>query len=353
MTKPWGVFKAFRDGPDRVALITTSYPAFPGDPAGHFVEAEARRTAAGGSQVTVLAPGVGSPSPPGSNPGVVWIRDDGLFGWPGAMSRLASNPVRALGGIRFVIAARRALALAGPFDRVVAHWIVPSAWPIAAGLARDLEVVAHGSDVALLCGLPRPLRLHILRSLVNAGARFRFVSRDLKTRLGATSRPEWFTRSRVEPCPIDVETDATREAARTALGLDHSTSLALVVARLIPGKRVDVALSALSLLRGVQVVVVGEGPMESMLRSRFPGVRWLGRLSRPETLRWIRAADVLVATSRQEGSSTVVREAIALSTAVVMAPSGDLVDDAPGITCIASGPAVRSGFWFQKPGTRG
>jgi glycosyltransferase involved in cell wall biosynthesis len=57
---------------------------------------------------------------------------------------------------------------------------------------------------------------------------------------------------------------------------------------------------------------------------RFPEARWLGQRPRNETLRWVRAADLLVSASPKEGAPTVIREALALGTKVVALDCGDL-----------------------------
>ena len=253
---------------------------------------------------------------------------------------------RVLGATRFVLAARRALRALGPFDRVVAHFIVPSGWPIALGVGCPLEVVGHGSDVRLLLRLPAPMRHAILAGLHSRGAKFRFVSAELRDRLLEGSLRRLRRVSIVEPCPLELPVPPSRNAARSTLGLPADAPLALVVGRLVRSKRPQVALNALSLLPGVQVVVVGDGPLGEGLAAKFPAVRLLGRLTRPETLTWIAAADVLVCTSRREGAPTVVREARRLGTPVVATPWGSLPDcernDAL-LTLIASAPTRGGG----------
>jgi glycosyltransferase involved in cell wall biosynthesis len=49
--------------------------------------------------------------------------------------------------------------------------------------------------------------------------------------------------------------------------------------------------------------------------------RFVGLLPREETLAWIGAAAVLVFASAQEGESTVLREAAAMGTPVVLVTS--------------------------------
>ena len=167
-------------------------------------------------------------------------------------------------------------------------------------------------------------------------AELRVTSDELRALLGAAN-PEPCSILRVAPSPIDVTGVPARGAARQALAVTENERLALVVARLIPEKRVALALQALTQLEGVSVIVVGDGPEFEALRARFPRVRFTGRLPRPETLRFIAAADVLVSASPDEGAPTVVREARQLGVPVVAVAAGDLAAWArtdPGIRLV-------------------
>ena len=305
----------------RVAVLSTSYPRQPGDAAGHFVATEVRRLAQAGHDVHVFAPGTGPASADGAQ--LHWLGDGGAFGWPGALTRLKQKPTRVLGASAFVIRALRALRRSGPFARVHAHFLLPCAWPIALFAAgSELELVGHGSDVRLFCALPTALRAHIARAWLARAAQIRVTSAELCELLGR-SNPELTTSLRVAASPLDVSGAPSRGEARRALGWDDQPR-ALVVSRLIPGKCVATALEALTLLEGVHAVVVGDGPELSALRARFPAVQFTGRLPRPEALRWIAAADVLVSASPEEGAPSVVREARALGVRVVTVRAGEL-----------------------------
>ena len=208
--------------------------------------------------------------------------------------------------------------------RVIAHWIVPNAWPIACSVPAPLEVVAHGSDVRLLLELPARVRRWVLGALLSHGAEFRFVSEALRTLLVAAGHPELSSRSRVEPCSVDVSGAPDRGSARRTLGLQENARVVVIVGRLVTEKRVDSALRAASLLPRTDVVVVGDGPERARLETAFPQVRFAGQTTRPVALAWLAASDLLIATSLREGAPTVVREARALGVPVVACPAGDL-----------------------------
>jgi teichuronic acid biosynthesis glycosyltransferase TuaC len=307
----------------RIAIVTTSYPLHEGQAAGHFVAAEAEDLCAAGHDVVVIAPG-SETCAAGISPRVLRVNGGGLFGPPGVLARVRANPLRARGAVAFALQARRLLE-SRPFDRVIAHWLIPCAWPIAVGITPRLEVVAHGSDVQLFCALPGPLRRHIIRSLTRADVTVRCVSESLRAALVAATPPSLQALTRVEPSPIRVAPPLhSRDTLRARLGVPAGARLAVVVARLVPGKRVSTALDAIAHLPAVKVVVIGGGPLLAELRARFPRVRFTGELSRSQSLEWIAAANVLVSASVLEGAPTVVREARALGVPVVACPAGDL-----------------------------
>ncbi len=308
----------------RIAVVTTSYPSGPDDPSGHFVAAEAASLARGGAQVVVLHPG----EAPGVQPeGVraVPLGASALFGWPGVLATLRRRPWRLLWLVPFVVAARRALRRLGPFDLVQGHWLVPTAWPLLAGCNGPMELIAHGSDVALLRKLPRWLLSPWGRVLRRPGVRLRCVSRQLAEALreafGELAQPV-----EIRPCALALGAVPAKPDARAELHLAPGRAVLVVVGRLIATKRVEVALSAAELLPDVDLYVLGDGPERAALQARFPRVTFLGLLPRPTALLWLSAADVLLSASRLEGAPTAIREALALGTPVVAFPCGDLQD---------------------------
>jgi glycosyltransferase involved in cell wall biosynthesis len=318
-----------------VAFVTTSYPRTAGDPSGHFVQTEARARARRGDTVFVLAPahGPASGGGGGDEPGGVhlrWLPGGDAFGPPGALERLREQPARALAVARFVSAARHALRSLGRLDEIVAHWMMPSAFPIVlptlrarVALEAMLEVTVHGSDGALFEHLPRPVRHRMAAILAARSARVRCVSEDLRGRL-VRAAPALEPLCHVARAAIDVSGAPTREAARRALGIGEGERIAVVASRLISSKRPYVAVR-LALSRGPsRVVVLGDGPLAPAVARLAPSVTALGQRPRPEALAWIAAADLVVSASPSEGAPTVIREARALGVPVLAVPAGDL-----------------------------
>jgi glycosyltransferase involved in cell wall biosynthesis len=326
----------------RVLIVTTSYPDSAGDPSGHFVETEAHLRAAAGDEVVVLAPcaapraRVAAPlRGPEGTVRVTWLDGGDAFGWPGALTRLRARPLCAFDAARFVVEARRTARSLGAFDDVIAHFVLPCAWPIGVHASGALEVVAHGSDVGLVERLPRRARVALASSLLSRGARFRFVSEELRRRFVRATTAAVLAVSRVAPAVISVEGAPSRASARARFGIGEER-LAVVVGRLVASKD-PIGAVRLAETSADRVVVVGDGPLYDLVRCACPRAMLVGRATRPEALAWIAAADLLVSASREEGASTVVREARALGTRVLAMPAGDIAERAledPGITLV-------------------
>jgi teichuronic acid biosynthesis glycosyltransferase TuaC len=295
----------------RIAIVTTSFPADESDPSGHFVRAEARELASAGHRVIVVAPPAG-----------------GAFGWPGVGARVKERPLRLVEAGWWVTAARARLARLKA-QRVVAHWAVPSAWPVASGAPpAELEVVSHGGDVRALARMPRWVRERIVGAIAEKARTWRFVSGDLEASLLRTL-VDRSLRARVErlavvrPATLEMPdvTDAVARKRRALAG----TRIAVSVGRLVPGKRVDRVIEHVAQRREVDaLVVVGDGPergrLEALAHARNVDTRFVGRVARDEALAWIGAAACLVFASEEEGASTVLREAQAMGTRVVVVP---------------------------------
>ncbi len=333
-----------------IVVVTTSYPEHATDAQGHFVAAEVRRLCET-QAVTVLAPGRARAPLGGER--VVSLGGAGAFGFPGALERLRHRPWRILGGMQFVVNAGAWLGRAPAPARLIAHFLLPCGVPIATrgcrARASELEVVVHGSDARLFGTLPGALRAWLGGELIRARARLRFVSMELRELvLGSLPRSECAILaplSRVEPCAIDVPSGLSRARARMVLGIAAETRVAVIVARLVPSKRVDVALEACRRLPELRTIVVGAGPDRERLTRRFPEVCFVGQVERPLALTYVAAADALVSASLHEGAPSVVREARALGTPVVCLAAGDLREWAktdPGLLIANARPEARA-----------
>jgi glycosyltransferase involved in cell wall biosynthesis len=320
-------------GGRHIAVLSTSFPDHPGDPAGHFVASECRALRAAGHRITVVTAASGA----AENEGVELIGVGGraAFGSPGALVRLRQNPLRAFSAAKFCFSARRVLNRLD-VDEVVAHWLIPSL--LIVGTRRyPVTGIAHGSDVDLLTRLPPALLRRTVARWLDDGVQFRFVADrlrdDLVAACGRNVGERLSSRAIVEPCVVDVSGVPERAEARKRLKLDERF-LAVSVGRLVSGKRVDWALAHAPVPASARWVVIGDGPERGGLQSQFPHVEFLGALDRNCALTWIAAADVLVCASEREGAPTVVREARQLGTLVWTNDVGDVrrwARDDPGI----------------------
>jgi glycosyltransferase involved in cell wall biosynthesis len=300
----------------RIALVTTSFPAEEGDPSGHFVQAEARRLEAQGHEVIVVMP-----------------RPGGAFGWPGVAARIRERPARLLDAARWVMQARTRLRQIEA-HRVVAHWAVPCAWPVAMGSRAELHVVSHGGDVRLLVRMPRVARERVVGAIAGRAATWTFVSEALMESLlavlGEGARRDLARVAVVRAATIEMPD--VRAAVARKRGELGAARVAVSVGRLVRSKRVDRAIEHVARTRDIDtLVVVGDGPergrLEALAHARAVDVRFVGILPREETLAWIGAASVVLFASQHEGASTVLREATAMGATVIMVANAE-----PGAT---------------------
>ena len=289
----------------RIGVVTTSYPRYPGDPAGSFVAGHVAAMRALGHDVDVVAAG--------DAPGRI---ASPLFYGAGAPDELEHG---ARGALSFT--ARLALAVARRarrWDRIVAHWLAPSA--IAAlPSTKPLLAIAHGGDVHTL------RRMHLLAPVLHAlrvrRARLAFVSQELLAIARAAA-----------PCEDAIVQPMGLPLARFTAIARAPTPTVLVVARLVAIKGVDVALRA-AREAGVRIVVAGDGPERAAL-ARLGG-EFLGEVDPDTRDRLLATAGAVVVPSRvlpsgrSEGMPTIALEALAAGVPVIASAVGGLPSLAP------------------------
>ena len=231
---------------------------------------------------------------------------NGVFGFPDFVPvdiGSAPHPVR---DARALVELRR---LAGGVDLVHAHGLRAGA--IAPAL-RPLVVTWHNAQ---LTGsrLGALLERHVARRAIVTLA----ASQDLVDRARACGAAD----ARLAPVAAPPLVPTGRDP-----GLPRP--LVLAVGRLHPQKGYDVLVDALPLLGECTVAVAGDGPLESELRARAPGIRWLGR--RDDVADLYAAADVVVLPSVWEARSLTAQEALRAGRPLVATDVGgirDLVGD--------------------------
>lgn len=117
----------------------------------------------------------------------------------------------------------------------------------------------------------------------------------------------------------------------TEVGLSADSKVVLFAGRLVEEKNLPLLLDAIELVSdadpSVALVMLGEGPLNPWLVERIAGMRNAGRIrlyGYSDALpSWMKAANVLVSTSRHEGAPNVIMEAMAAGCPLV-------VSDIPG-----------------------
>jgi glycosyltransferase involved in cell wall biosynthesis len=126
--------------------------------------------------------------------------------------------------------------------------------------------------------------------------------------------------------------DGSRADVRRALGLPPDASLVVTPGRLAKQKGQDLVVRAwpgvVAEHRDARLVLVGDGPLRPSLERVADGsVSIVG--NRPDVVRWLQAADLVVLPSRWEGMSLAMLEAMATGRSVVATAVAG-VDDALG-----------------------
>ncbi|HXW07256.1 MAG TPA: glycosyltransferase family 4 protein [Vicinamibacterales bacterium] len=333
-----------------VVMVTTSYPRFPGDSVGTFMEPIAKSVAALGHAVHVVAPWHPRITRGSSEDGVSFhfyryapVPALNVFGYASALradvrlkgAALAAAPLALAAGwraVRRVIRESRATI-------VHAHWVIPGG-AIAAAAARRLPLVVslHGSDV-FVAETFAPARRAARLVFARAGA-ITACSADLASRaiaLGADA-------GRVEVIPYGVDVErfrpdrAARSRLRGQLPADEGATVVFAAGRLVRKKGFEYLIEAVGRLppsARTILVIAGHGDLGEELHQRAEvaargRVTFLGDQPQDAVAAWMSAADVVAVPSVRDeagnvdGLPNVVLEALASGTPVVTTAAGGI-----------------------------
>jgi phosphatidylinositol alpha-1,6-mannosyltransferase len=334
-----------------VVMVTTSYPRFPGDHVGTFMEPIAKHVAARGHDVHIVAPW---------HPLVARGRaEDGV-----SFHFFKYAPVPALNvfgyaaGMRADVRLRGAAWMAAPLAMTAGwltamrvaqkrratvmhgHWVVPGGAIAAAAQPRlPLVVSLHGSDVFVAERTPIA-RAAAGRVFRRSGA-VTACSQDLADRaiaLGAD--PE---RMEVVPYGVDAarfkpSSPSDRTAVRRGAGIPADAPLVVAAGRLVRKKGFEYLIDALALLEAghVHLVIAGVGDLDDELRARARAshaadrVHFPGNLPQDTVGAWFSAADIVAVPSVRDDSGNVdglpntLLEGLAAGTPVVTTSVGGI-----------------------------
>ncbi len=331
-----------------VVFVTTSYPRFPGDSVGTFMEPIAKAVAARGHDVHVVAPWHPLVTRGAEDAGVRFhfyryapLRRLNVFGYASAMRADVSVRGAAYLAAPFALAAgclaARRVARRHGATVMHGHWVVPGGVTAAiASPGLPLVISLHGSDVYVAETLA-PARVAARWAFGRAGC-VTACSDDLARRavaLGADPR-------RVATVPYGVDVGrfkpdaAVREQRRASLEVAPGSPLAVAAGRLVRKKGFEYLIDALAGLPGATLAIAGDGTLADELRARArtlgvaDRIRFLGDQTQDEVAGCFAAADAIVVPSVRDDSGNVdglpnvVMEALASGTPLVTTDAGGI-----------------------------
>lgn len=319
--------------PLKVAMLTTSYPRWDGDFAGHFVASLAEELSSAGHAVTVLAPHEAGTASVERVRGVSVRRFryapealEHLAYGDGIASNLRRRPMVALAAPGLALGMRRALrAHACDADVVHVHWAPTAALSSPRGLGVPVVLTLHGSD-ATLAGRGRVWRTLFRRGIGQADG----VCAVARTHVSLVREAGFLGPLEVIPSGVPRGLSLRARQAR------RDPATILYVGRLVEAKGVgdllEAFISSADRLGDARLVFVGDGPMREVLRVRAVGssaasrIRFEGTLPHDAALDSMSAADLVVLPSYAEGSPLCLTEALALGTPVLATEVGGVPD---------------------------
>ena len=331
-----------------VVMVTTSYPRFPGDSVGTFMEPIAASVAARGHEVHLVAPWHPLVTRAPEEGGVRFhfyryapVPSLNVFGYAAAMRADVSLRGAAYVAAPLALAAgwRAARAVARRYSATImhGHWVIPGG-VVAAAAAPSLPLVVslHGSDV-YIAETVAPARFAARRVFQRAGA-VTACSDDLARRAIALGADP----ARIETVPYGVDVErfrpdqGARAALRRALHVLDADPLVFAAGRLVRKKGFEYLLDAMVHLPGVVLALAGAGTLDGELRARAASagvadrVRFLGDQPQDRIAQYLAAADVVCLPSVRDDSGNVdglpnaVLEALASGTPVVTTAAGGI-----------------------------
>lgn len=175
--------------------------------------------------------------------------------------------------------------------------------------------------VALRAALGRATRIIAVSDAVAQSARLALAG-------GSTADRVRVVRNGIDTAPF--ENGPTREEARRALALPPDAPVAVCLARLSPEKGVADLVDAATCAKtpNLIVLIAGDGPERDALARRIEATGLIGRVlllgRRDDVPRLLRAADVAVVPSREEGLGLAAVEAMAAGVPVIATEAGGL-----------------------------
>jgi teichuronic acid biosynthesis glycosyltransferase TuaC len=232
----------------------------------------------------------------------------------------------------------------GLFDVILASWLYPDGWA-AANLAEKLGVplvlIAQGSDVHRYLKISR--RRRFILGAIRRSSAVITRSKSLAKLLAEAGVPEEKLKPVANGVDIQVFHADKNGRERENRGVRADSKLLLFVGNLLPVKNPQLLLGAFEKVVKARpewqlhLCLAGKGPLQKELedwvleKGLQDRVRFLGPLPAEEIAGWMRSADLLCMSSRNEGLPNVVLEAMACGLPVMATDVGGIheVVDAP------------------------
>jgi glycosyltransferase involved in cell wall biosynthesis len=302
----------------RVVFLTHNYPTRPGDLTGAPLSALARALIRRGILVRVIAPSDESGAVEVDGVKVVRVRvPRSVREMVSTNQRVASSLSTPVGWLmlrrlrRTMRAAAHQEITAGA-DIVHAHWWLPSGLAAPPGIPSVVTV--YGTDAALLKS--SRLARSLARPVLQRASVVTVVSSEVGNWVQAAVG-RFIENTFIHPMPAD-----TRGYPWTRGG-----GGAVVISRLVPSKRVELAVEAVAVLASaghkLPLTIVGDGPERATLEQRASRigvsalVRFAGAKSPSEARAYLERADLMLFTARGEGAALAAIEALACGVPVI------------------------------------
>jgi glycosyltransferase involved in cell wall biosynthesis len=314
----------------RVVFLTHNFPRWPGDLSGAFLGILAHALARRGVEVRVLAPSDqgkdGEEMVDGVSVRRVRYASAGAetIAYRGTMQAALRRPGgwRALAGLWRALRKEARRELEAGADLVHAHWWVPAGLAVPKGATTVLTV--HGTDAALLrhSRIARALARPVFERAKVVTAVSRELAGWVQAAVGRFIAPD-----HVQPMPVD------------ASGYPWTTGGggAVVIARLTPQKRVNLAIETIAFLAScghdLPLTIVGDGPERGALERQVNRlgiasfVHFAGAVPHAEIGSYLAHADIMIFPAQGEGFGLAAAEAMMAGVPVVACWDGGGVLD--------------------------
>jgi glycosyltransferase involved in cell wall biosynthesis len=317
----------------KVCFLTTSYPRYPGDASGDFVQELVNALAAlGGNEIVVIAPAdvTAYHCEKKNNISIHRCR----YFWPYRWQRLAygdgipwnlKHSIVAWLNIPFLLSAIifRMMIATRKADIIHANWGILGAAAIALRFLhrRAVVVMIHGTDLSsknkLITAVTKWAIKHANAVIANSPENYEFVC-QLRQDKGNCHYINNGVRY-----PSDEELAKLRKKYKKQNGIVNIVS----AARLIPERRYDIVLRAFAKVHSqkgnIFLTIVGDGPDFEQLKSLAAklnlsdSIRFTGRMPHGEVFKYMASADIYVSATTVETHGSSVAEAAACGLPII------------------------------------